>query len=108
MTGTSCPTCGKPFVHGFQIDDYLIENKARPLEMVILRLLAEQQGPLTIPEIAVKVYGHQSEGGPLFAHNCLYNSISRIRRLLRPEWQIKNIRLYGYWLQRTGEDATLQ
>ena len=100
MTGTNCPTCGGPLVRGFQIEDYLIEVNARPLEMVILRILAGQTGPLTIAEIAFKVYGHQSEGGPLFAHNCIYNSISRVRRLLKPEWQIRNIRLYGYWLQK--------
>lgn len=92
-----CRTCGAVLTPEFRQEDYLRETIESPLTLALLRIFVESDGPLTLSQLLLKIYGPRKRCWPKSAANCIYNAIYDIRRLLRPEFQLPGKRGVGYW-----------
>lgn len=63
-----------------------------PCEGIILRDLLDNDGLTTKERLIFQLYGHDPDGGPLCADNCLNAFIFHLKHKLIPGWTINR-----YW-----------
>lgn len=78
-----CPSCGRPFVDGWTIEEQIVATGLTPIEAEIVRVLARSKGHwITCDRIADFVYAADPNGGPENGANCIASHLWKIRKKL--------------------------
>lgn len=80
------------------IQDVTDENLT-PQEGVLLRHLIDHYGErLRKDELVDAVFGHREDGGPISVRGNIRVLVCRLRKKLRPGWEIYSRKRRGFWL----------